>query len=44
MNERPAIYEMLILPNATNDEQTPMELAKMLNNLLFYKKLTKVLP
>ena len=44
MNERPAIYEILIQPNVTNDYKTPIEYAKMLNDTYFFKKLKKALP
>eukprot|EP00828_Plagiopyla_frontata_P041586 TRINITY_DN5975_c0_g1_i1.p1 TRINITY_DN5975_c0_g1~~TRINITY_DN5975_c0_g1_i1.p1 ORF type:complete len:3014 (-),score=332.15 TRINITY_DN5975_c0_g1_i1:53-9094(-) len=44
MNERPAIYEMLIQPNVTDDYKTPIEYAQMLTNSYYYKKLKKALP
>lgn len=44
MNERPAIYEMMIKPNVTNDYKTSIEYAKMLNDSFYYNKLKKALP
>ena len=35
---------MLIIPNVTNDVQTPMQLASRLNDSFILKKLKKALP
>ena len=32
MNERPAIYEILICPSLTDDLKTPLQYAKMLDD------------
>lgn len=44
MNERPAIYEILITPNVKNDYKTSMEYAQMLDEEFYKKKLKKALP
>lgn len=39
MNERPAIYEILITPSIIDDFKTPIQYAKMLDDSYYYKKL-----
>ena len=41
MNERPAIYEVLITPSQVDDYKMPIEYANMLDSSYYYKKLKK---